>query len=191
MEGWAGTRQRAVGSETRAHVDDADAVRRLTEFLDSELNRLALTGRSRPPVVVCIGSDRSTGDALGPLVGSLLQDEGVAERWVVGDLGRPVHASNLRHAMEELRGREPRHAVVAVDACLGRQESVGLLTAGNGPLRPGAGVNKDLPPVGDLYLTGTVNVSGFMEYFVLQNTRLCLVMSMAKLLARTLRAVLP
>ncbi|MNY42755.1 hypothetical protein D3C86_1776740 [compost metagenome] len=45
-------------------------------------------------------------------------------------------------------------------------------------MRPGAGVNKQLPPVGDIHMTGIVNVGGFMEYFVLQNTRLSLVMQL-------------
>jgi putative sporulation protein YyaC len=111
-------------------------------------------------------------------------------RWVVGDLSQPVHASNLHRVLDRLATEDPQRTVIAVDACLGRQESVGMLTAGSGPLRPGAGVNKELPPVGDLYLTGTVNVSGFMEYFVLQNTRLSLVMNMARLIARALTAVL-
>ena len=49
--------------------------------------------------------------------------------------------------------------------------------------KPGAGVNKQLPEVGDIHITGIVNVSGFMEFFVLQNTRLNLVMKMAKTIA--------
>ena len=53
----------------------------------------------------------------------------------------------------------------------------------NGPLRPGLGVRKKLPPVGDLYIAGVVNVGGFMEYMVLQNTRLGLVMKMAQVIA--------
>jgi len=44
-------------------------------------------------------------------------------------------------------------------------------------------VNKDLPPVGDIHMTGIVNVGGFMEYFVLQNTRLNLVVKMADIIA--------
>ncbi len=34
-----------------------------------------------------------------------------------------------------------------------------------------------------MHMTGIVNVSGYMEFFVLQNTRLNLVMKMAKQLA--------
>ena len=53
-------------------------------------------------------------------------------------------------------------------------------------MKPGAGVNKDLPPVGDIHLTGIVNVGGFMEYFVLQNTRLSIVFHMADVIAECL-----
>jgi putative sporulation protein YyaC len=187
VEGWVAERPRAPHREARAHVDDRDAAERLGRFLRLEIERLTDgTGASAAvaaPIVLCIGSDRSTGDALGPLVGSLLLEAGIPREQVAGDLALPVHASNLRRVWLELRQRRPRVPVLAVDACLGRQESVGTLTAGVGPLRPGAGVNKDLPPVGDMYLTGTVNVSGFMEYFVLQNTRLSLVLAMARRMA--------
>jgi hypothetical protein len=37
-----------------------------------------------------------------------------------------------------------------------------------------------LPEIGDLHITGVVNVSGFMEHSVLQNTRLSVVVNMAK-----------
>ena len=69
--------------------------------------------------------------------------------------------------------------IIAVDACLGRMENVGSIQLGNGSLQPGAGVNKELPPVGQVHITGIVNVGGFMEYMVLQNTRLNLVMRLA------------
>ncbi|MNN53765.1 hypothetical protein D3C81_1685430 [compost metagenome] len=35
-----------------------------------------------------------------------------------------------------------------------------------------------------MHITGIVNVGGFMEYLVLQNTRLSLVMNMADVIAR-------
>lgn len=183
VEGWVSERPRAGQRETRAHLDDGDAASRLGRFLRQEIDRLSADGHA-PTVVLCIGSDRSTGDSLGPLVGSLLLAQGLPRERVAGDLALPVHASNLRRVWLDLRDARPRPAVLAVDACLGRQESVGTLTAGLGPLRPGAGVNKDLPPVGDIYLTGIVNVSGFMEYFVLQNTRLSLVVAMAQRIAQ-------
>ena len=182
METWAPERTRPRHHEVRARVEDPDASRKLAAFLRLETERLEREGRSSP-MILCIGSDRSTGDALGPLVGSLLLENGLERDRVIGDLAQPVHASNLRRTWGSLVRRRPRDGILAVDACLGRQESVGVITAGRGPLRPGAGVNKDLPAVGDIYLTGTVNVSGFMEYFVLQNTRLSVVVTMAERIA--------
>lgn len=134
-------------------------------------------------VVLCIGTDRSTGDSLGPLVGSFLTERSGLQAQVYGTLDSPVHAANLREIVDWLQDKYEQPLVVAIDACLGRPDSVGNITVGLGPLRPGAGVNKNLPAVGNIHVTGVVNVGGFMEYFVLQNTRLNLVMKMARAVA--------
>lgn len=136
-------------------------------------------------IVFCIGSDRSTGDSLGPLTGSKLQS---MHRYphVYGTLDEPVHATNLAETLERLRSHYENPFLIAVDACLGRLDSVGCVTIGKGSLKPGAAVKKELPPVGDLYVTGIVNVGGFMEHMVLQSTRLQLVMKMAETIASAL-----
>lgn len=175
----------------RVHVDDDDAVERLHSALAGILSSFP-PDRVRRLVYLCIGTDRSTGDCLGPLVGSMLLDAGVPKYRVHGSLAEPVHAANLTSRLEAgfLPGSEPP-LVVAIDACLGQARSVGSITLGPGSLRPGAGVQKDLPPVGDIYVTGTVNVGGFMEYFVLQNTRLNLVVNMAQVITAALMAAAP
>ncbi|MNT94758.1 hypothetical protein D3C72_2365110 [compost metagenome] len=58
-------------------------------------------------------------------------------------------------------------------------------------MKPGAGVGKDLPPVGDYNIVGIVNVSGFMEYFVLQNTRLSLVYQLKNEIVDIIKSTLP
>ncbi|WP_027408134.1 spore protease YyaC [Anoxybacillus tepidamans] len=138
---------------------------------------------TQPVAIVCIGTDRSTGDALGPLVGTMLKEKNLSYFQVYGTLEEPIHAVNLEEKVAEIRSLHKNSSMVAIDACLGRLKSVGAITIAEGPVRPGAGVNKQLPPVGDFHITGVVNVSGFMEFFVLQNTRLHLVMSMAKTIA--------
>jgi putative sporulation protein YyaC len=111
------------------------------------------------------------------LVGSILRWTGFSGR-IIGDLDNPVHAENLDSTLAMLRGH--RGTVLGVDACLGTKSEVGSVMVRPGPLRPGLGVKKKLAPVGDLYIAGVVNVGGFMEYMVLQNTRLSLVMKMAQ-----------
>lgn len=137
-------------------------------------------------VVFCIGTDRSTGDCLGPLVGHKLKDIKLDSVHVFGSLDEPVHAKNLDVYIEKLRNFQSPY-VIAIDACLGRMERVGFINIKEGPLSPGAGVNKNLPSVGNISITGIVNVSGFMEVMVLQNTRLSLVMNMANIISGGIR----
>lgn len=135
-------------------------------------------------VLLCIGTDRSTGDSLGPLIGTKLTETPQNEFKVYGTLDDPVHATNLSDKLKLIYEENERPCIVAIDACLGRLDSVGKINLNLGSLKPGAGVNKNLPEVGHLHITGIVNIGGFMEYFVLQNTRLSLVMRMANVIAR-------
>lgn len=182
LVGWEGSR--GQGPVPRIHVDEEEAELRLGRVLR---DCLAEPWRQKQEILfLCIGTDRSTGDALGPLAGSQLAAlEGATggRVRVQGTLDAPVHASNLHEVVRTLREAPERPYVVAIDACLGRAENVGCLTVRPGPLLPGTGVNKTLPPVGDLQVLGVVNVGGFMEYFVLQNTRLSAVMRMVEVVS--------
>jgi len=141
-------------------------------------------------IILCIGTDRCTGDSFGPLVGYKLSEASYENLVVYGTLENPVHAKNLGENIELIYNTYKNPLVVAIDACLGRTEHIGYLTLANGSLKPGIGVNKQLPQVGDVSITGIVNFSGFMEFVVLQNTRLGLVMSMADLTANGIRSAM-
>ncbi len=137
-------------------------------------------------ICVCIGTDRSTGDSLGPIVGTFLKKQPLPDIEVWGTLDEPVHAINLKSTLEQISQRYHHPTILAVDACLGQSKNVGSIQVGLGPIKPGAGVNKDLPEIGQIHITGIVNVAGFMEYVVLQNTRLSLVMKMAEIISTSL-----
>lgn len=153
--------------------DDGEAARRLGEGIRTRVG-------GREFAVVCVGSDRSTGDALGPLVGSKLLEAGLGVV-VLGSLEQTVNAINIGAAVAQARSLGL--PILAVDACLGRPESVGKIKVRRGPLVPGTGVGKaGLPPIGDVAVTGVVNVLGLMEHLILQNTRLSLVVAMARVI---------
>ena len=130
-------------------------------------------------VFLCIGSDRVTGDCLGPYVGYRLSQYQLPGISVYGTLNQPVHAVNLEYMTDFITLHHPAALVIAVDASLGEKEHLGYVTIGNGSLYPGAAVQKELPPVGDIYITGIVNISGILEYLTLQTTRLSTVISLA------------
>lgn len=143
-------------------------------------------------LILCIGTDRSTGDCLGPLTGyKLFQYLKCYEKvHLIGTLDEPVHAKNLSLKIEEIQKKYNNPFIIAIDACLGNLDRVGHISLALGPLKPGAGVNKSLPAIGDMHITGVVNLGGFMEYVVLQNTRLNIVMKMSEVISSSFNAAL-
>lgn len=174
-------KKQTVPAPLKLPYNDPDTVQQLCHWLNQVLQAIP---SYQTLVIVCIGTDRSTGDALGPLVGSALQKS--VNIPVFGTLDDPVHAVNLSDQLKIVETHYRNPYIIAIDACLGQISSVGCIQTGIGPVKPGAGVNKDLPPVGHSHITGIVNVGGFMEYFVLQNTRLSLVVNMANVIAESL-----
>jgi putative sporulation protein YyaC len=170
--------------ELRVSVYDSDATQGIASYLERLLQEID-PGQSRPLVLVAIGTDRLTGDSLGPLVGSRARNLAPGLP-IYGTLEEPVHAINLADTIEEINQAYREPLVVAVDACLGQARNVGTVSIGRGTLCPGTGVHKDLPPVGEVFISGIVNVGGFLEFQVLQNTRLCLVMQLADCIAGAL-----
>jgi putative sporulation protein YyaC len=158
----------------------------IEHFADSLYSALEMIPNAKDFVCVCIGTDRSTGDSLGPLVGTFLMHDLPPNTTVYGTLEEPVHALNLPATIQQIQYNHPHSTILAIDACLGQMRSVGSLQIGLGPLKPGAGVNKKLPEIGHIQITGIVNVSGFMEFMVLQNTRLNTVMKMAKIISASI-----
>lgn len=141
---------------------------------------------SRELIIVCIGSDRATGDCLGPLVGEKLR-RCLHGYNVYGTLDNPVHAINLADTIELINKTYCNPLIIAIDASLGVSKHVGYVTMGKGGLRPGIGVGKDLPVIGEIYITGIVGISGMLNQMLLQTTRLSLVMRLADFIYDGLR----
>lgn len=97
-----------------------------------------------------------------------------------------MHATNLQETLDEIFALYTHPFIIAVDACLGNAERIGYINVRRGSLKPGTALNKSLPEVGDFHISGVVNVGGFFEHMVLQNTRLFIVYKMADIIAKGL-----
>lgn len=168
-------------AHTRKKCNDIDfnihMIRHMRSYLPKEY---------RDIVVVCIGTDRCTGDALGPLTGTYLSKYPIKNMTVYGTIHKPVHAKNLAETIDLVYSTYENPFVIAIDASLGKPTSVGSVLTGIGSLQPGAALKKDLPHVGDMYIAGIVNMSGFMEFQILQSTRLSIVIDMAQAISKLL-----
>lgn len=134
----------------------------------------------KEPVFLCIGSDRSTGDSFGPLVGTMLVDHFIPYE-VFGTLNEPVHALNLKAVLKEIQNTHRHSLVFAIDACLGDIHQIGSLHFNKGAFCPGNAVHQALPPVGDYHLKAVVNhLDPFFPVQSLNGTRLDTVMKLSK-----------
>lgn len=166
------------------HYKDKHVLHKIVQSIINEL-----PSDTRNIVVLCIGTDRSTGDSLGPLTGMLFSKLAPKSLRPIGTLHEPVHAINLEDTIHDVNKTFNKPFVIAIDASLGKHTSIGHIIVQKGSLYPGSAFNKDLPSVGDISITGVVNMSGFMDFSVLQSTRLSLVHDMAYLLAQSLYCV--
>src|SRR5699024_5956808 len=106
---------------------------------------------------------------------------------VEGTLNKPVHALNIEDAIQSIYQSDPNTFVIAIDASLGQSKSIGQIIYGVGQIEPGKALKKKLTPVGDMFITGIVNVGGMMEYTILQSTRLSVVYKMVYKSAKILQ----
>lgn len=138
--------------------------------------------KNRDIVFLCIGSDRATGDCLGPITGHILTRHN-KKLTVFGTLAAPVHAQNLVKTIDSIYNTISNPYIIAIDASLGIRQHIGNVTTGYGPLSPGIGVNKKLPCVGDAFITGIVNASNSNSHLTLQTTKLSTVVELSEFIA--------
>lgn len=140
------------------------------------LRRIAARYPLNMMTFLCLGTDRSTGDCLGPLIGTLLEEANMSYD-IIGTLACPCDAEKLPEVLPRLPSDK---IVLAIDACLGRPESVGSYLVSAAPLVPARSVGKTFPPVGTFSIAGIVNATGPKPYWTLQTTSLYSVMNMAR-----------
>jgi putative sporulation protein YyaC len=106
-------------------------------------------------IIFCIGTPKSIGDSLGPLIGTRLSELN-CEVPVYGTLDFPVHAINLDVRLYHIFKEHPNAFVIGIDAAVGDEYDIGKTKFRNFAVRPGKGVGKDLQPVGDVSVVGIV-----------------------------------
>ena len=176
----------SVGIKTGRHfyINEADILNKLAKSLYSCICEAEETIGNIS--FVCIGSDRATGDSLGPIIGHMLgqkvQNNNVK---IYGNLNKPVHAANIWDIMDRVYSENRGSLIIAIDAALSKQaDRVGIVNIGVGSVNPGAFAEKKLPAVGHIYMTGVVNWAGRLnDIETLQSTRLGFVMEMADIMA--------
>jgi len=136
-------------------------------------------------IILCIGTDRCIGDSLGPFIGHQLKKDAFPYP-VYGTLEQPIHAINLVEKFRKIKERHPHTPILAIDASLGRNGSIGNIQFKKGSIIPGKGVGKMLPAVGDYSLVGIVDTYHQLEELTIHQVRLHLIHQMAQVMVDSL-----
>jgi len=160
-----------AGWPERIRVDAVGLVQFMQQAAAVHPDRDALT-------IICIGTDCSTGDSLGPWVGTMLRQRGW--KHVIGTLAEPCDANRYPASIASIA---PDTTVIAIDACLGKPESVGEFLVANGPLFPARATGNRLPSIGAISIAGVVGPLSAKPYWSLQRASLLSVITMARVVA--------
>ncbi len=152
----------------------------LTEDLYNRINSCKKNYKNI--IFICIGTDRATGDALAPLVGTFLsRNKNII---VYGTLDNPVHAKNLKEILHTID--TDNNLIIAIDACVGEFENIGSIKISNESIKAGSGVGKDLPEVGDVSIVGVVNLNFGDIMKIISHTRLNLIYNMGNIIYKAI-----
>lgn len=136
------------------------------------------------PVILCIGSDLSVGDSLGPVTGTKLKEKLTGlSCFVYGTLAKPITAHEVKYMNEFLKQTHPDCPVIAVDAAVGLSGDIGLIKIARRAIKPGSGANKKLSKVGDVSVMGIVAERSVFNYSLFSATRLNIIYKMAEIIS--------
>ncbi|MGL5822985.1 MAG: spore protease YyaC [Sarcina sp.] len=132
-------------------------------------------------IIICIGTDKCIGDSLGPLTGTLLKENNCPIP-VYGTLENPIHALNLELEVDKIKLKHPTSRIIAIDACIGNSKAIGEIQIRPEGLKPGKGVGKTLPIIGDISIIGIIDTSDITCSFSNRVIRLNFIMEMSKVI---------
>lgn len=139
---------------------------------------------SGAPVIVCIGSDLSVGDSLGPVTGTKLKEKLKGYNvYVYGTLAKPITAHEVKYTNQFIKNTHPESTIIAIDAAVGAAGDIGLIKVAKRGIKPGSGANKRLAKVGDVSVMGIVAEKSLFNYSLFSSTRLNVVYKMAEIIA--------
>lgn len=141
------------------------------------------------PVMLCIGSDLSVGDSLGPVTGTKLKEKLAGLNcYVYGTLAKPITAHEVKYMNEFLKATHPNSPVIAVDAAVGLAGDIGLIKVAKRAMKPGSGANKKLNKVGDVSVMGIIAERSAFNFSLFSATRLNIVYRMSEIISEGIAA---
>lgn len=135
---------------------------------------------------LCIGSEKISGDSLGPMVGTLLKEKYKVPYPVIGTEEHPVNGINISRYKEHIKKYFPTHKIVAIDAALGEEKDLWSIRFREGGIKAGGAVGTNNTMIGDVGILGVVGEKGVNAMQTLLNASFPSVVNLAERIANTI-----
>lgn len=128
----------------------------LKSLFEQVLAPQQIMSRNLPQIViVCFGTTGISGDALGPIVGTLLQEKYNVSAFVYGTQNAPINGKNMHEWINFIKQVHNDAIIVAIDASLGKKDKVGQILLRQDGVCPAA-VKGKKARFGDVGILGIV-----------------------------------
>lgn len=168
------------------HIKKKLFVNRFSEIMYEKITN----DRNEEIIFLCIGTDRITGDCLGPLVGSklkrMLEYYNIYNVIVYGCLEEPISYTNAERYIKFIKENYKNPCIVVVDAALSKKENIGKIYITKEKTILGKGINKNTLTIGDISIKAVVGKDYKIPKYnfnILQNISLNSVMQLSNILA--------
>lgn len=142
-------------------------------------------------VFLCIGTDRITGDCLGPFVGTKLEQQfkkcNISNLTIYGTLKKNVCYTDLQEILNKIKELHQNSCIIVIDAALSTQENIGKIFVKREKMLLGKGLHKNKIEIGDISIKAVVGKNYKLpkhNFSSLQNISLHLVIELAEIIAQ-------
>ena len=140
--------------------------------------------------ILCIGTDKMTGDCFGPLVGTklvkLLENCNIYNVNIYGSLEKNINYTNILEELKRVKNENKNACIVVIDAALSTKENIGKIIIANKNVSLGEGLKKEKVEIGNIGIKAVVGKDCKMPKYnfkILQNISLNVVMSLADIVS--------
>lgn len=141
-------------------------------------------------VILCIGTDKITGDCFGPLVGSFLiklfENYNIFNISIYGTLENNINYNNIDKILKRIYKIHQNPCIVVVDAALSKKENIGKIYVSDEKTILGKSLNKNNLLIGDISIKAVVGKDYKLakyNFVNLQNISLNVVMNLANIVS--------
>lgn len=141
-------------------------------------------------VFLCIGTDRMTGDCLGPLVGTRLEEKltpyNIFNITIYGTLKENICYTKIKDTLKYIKKNHQNACIIVIDAALSKEETIGQIVVQKGKILLGKGLHKAKIQVGDISIRVVVGKNyglSTKNFSSLQNVSLNRVILLSELVA--------